>query len=269
MKAREKFDRAFELSQYIERAIKSDDAKDEVNYQRAVQLAAKKLQPDVVRCVLENWAAAGLGHGAGGGGEMAGALKKTRVFAKLKGKTVRLSYLLWAKDVYYDPKKYQGVDGRPPVKSGAGRKVPLFTVAGSLNYGSVRFIGKQFKQREKIDLEGRLLGFTRTPVGAKAKRTIKKIAMTGTATDRAVNAVRKGYTRKGRRLTQGIAIETGSKGVEFATQGKTGTTVHLNGGMVVTPPTNFWKLTTRQQSFLGTRFLEELGKMLAGEFNAA
>lgn len=238
------FQRAFELTQLIETAREGGED-EQAAYARKVMQAAESLRPYVVRCLMENWTATGLGHGASG--TMADNLQRVIIRATINGTKVKLQYFMPTDASDYFSKKRTN-------------KRSAFVVAASLNYGSVRFTG-QWQKRAVYDMiHGEQTGWTKTPVGRKAKATIKKIAYTGKASKRATAALESGYTRKnGTQMTQGIQLG----GATFATQGKTGTTVHFgNGaqGVVVTPAKEFWKLTTRQQVYIGERFLEALTK---------
>jgi hypothetical protein len=236
MNAREKFQRAFELRQYVENMQVSDNQLYSALYENAARDAATQIEGLVGRCLVENWRAAGLGKT----GTMERNLSHPRVFAKVDGKRIQLRMYMDPLSVGYNAK---------------GGSRSAFVVAAALNYGAVRM---PKETRPIVDIvTGASWGESRrAPIGRAAKATIKKIALAGSASKRATEALARGYRLKksGKVLTEGMDLGH----VEFARQTRMGTTVHFSSKTTVIPPKKFFYLTTRQNSVIGTQYLKLL-----------
>jgi len=242
MNAREKFQRAFELRQYVEVLQVSDDQLYSEAYQRAADLAAEQLAPYVGNCLLENWRGAGYQSRTG---TMEGNLKSPVVKATVRGKTIRLQYYMNPQSKPYDQK----------TAGGKTEKKSAFTVAGALNYGAVRMTKAVRKVRDSTGLINKM--DYRAPIGSAAKRTIKKIAMTGTASARAIKRLTLGTRSKysDEPLTHGFHLGK----VIFAKQNmRMGTSVHFSSSTVVIPAKVFFQLKPSQNLMLGNRYINFL-----------
>lgn len=244
IQAKEPFQRAFELRSYVEAMQVSEDQIYSATYENAARDAATQIEPLVGRCLIDNWTKTGMGQT----GVMARNLSKPKVFARVKGKSISLQ-------MYMNPaaEGYKRKDGT----------TSAFTVAGALNYGAVRMSRARMQTVDPVTgavgISGR--GTTmRIELGASAKATIKKIAMTGAASKRAMSSLSKGIVQRkgynaGNTLRSGYDVGK----VEFAKQTKKmGTSAYFASGVVVIPPKEFFYLTTRQQSVIGTEFLKFL-----------
>lgn len=267
---KEKFQRALEMIQYIDYAAGAS-VHEQALYEDAVRTAAKEVQPAVVSAILANWKATGLGHGDSAESVMAKNIRNITVAVESKQGKARLVYAFpklgevanYKMDEYKSKEKQWG-------RSKQTRSA--YVVAGALNFGSVRFSGPGWALREKRNVQGDYFGKTRTPVGAKAKRTIKKVVLTGTASARAVEAVRSGYSaRTTASITQAkrkrnVPVALGLRGVNtiFAREGAAGLTVHTNNGIRVTQGKEFWKLTTAQENDISAAFMEAFRKARMG-----
>lgn len=141
-----------------------------------------------------------------------------------------------------------------------------YAVWASLNYGSVR---TKKAERDIVDLPtaGAITGRSRRSViGAAAKRTIKKQAFGGGASDRALNAV-----ERGRKIANGSAAGRSIVDpyhVGYWNLTKSGT-MKFSGGAIVTPPMNFWTLSESQRSELRLVFIKAMLAELAKVTGAA
>jgi hypothetical protein len=257
---RERFQRAFELRQWLDVHVKDADEPGEgqKKFEEAVLKAAGMLQPLVGRALAENWARSGLGHGDSAESHIGKALRNVLVQAVIRGKKVELRYYMDPKAAPYEMKSYVSPHGNGRKAPGSKKVVSAFKVAGALHYGAVRM---QKQLREVYDVHGAATGKRfMAPVGTKAKKTIKKIAE-GTASKRAQEALASGYVRKGIRLTDPFDIGR----VEHARQTKMlGTSVHFSSQAVVIPGRPFFDLTLRQRSAIGQKFVETLQQELGG-----
>lgn len=218
-----------------------DDIIAEALYEDAARSAAKAIEPFVGRCLVENWKKAGLGKT----GLMERTLSMPVVVAKVSGKKIRLR-------MYMNPLAPSYVDKK-------GNRKSAFTVAASLNFGSVRM---PKVQRGVVDLPTGKVGDirARSPIGGRAKKTLKQLALTGKASKARMRALLEGYKLKsGERVTEGY--NPGK--VEFAKHNqKLGDTVHMSGGAVVIPGKEFFYLDTRQTSTIGQKFVELFAQFL-------
>jgi hypothetical protein len=242
--AREPFQRAFELRSYVENMQASSDEVYTAAYENAARDAATQIEPLVGRCLVDNWKATGMGDT----GTMQSNLAKPKVFAKVKGGSISLS-------MYMNPSAtgYKRKDGT----------TSAFTVAGALNFGAVRMSQSRMQSVDPvtgaIGISGKGTNM-RIQLGASAKATIKKMAMEGKASKRAMSSLARGIVvRKGHNA--GTTIRSGYDvgKVDFAKQTKKmGVSAYFSSGVVVIPPKEFFFLTTRQQSVIGTEFLKFL-----------
>lgn len=199
---------------------------------RAIAIrAVKDLEPVARQMLLANYDQTGLGDT----GRLRSVIARTVIEARISGRTVSIAARLPA--------------GVSPYES-TGSKSDFYTVAASLNFGAV--IMKR-AARQIMDLPtGKTKTGVRAPIGAKAKRTLKKIALGGDVSERARESIEQGRTARG--LNSGAQI-VGGYGVGVK-KSESKTAVKMTGGATVIKPRPFYRFTAAQQAELGALFSE-------------
>lgn len=138
----------------------------------------------------------------------------------------------------------------PAYVDGKGNSTPFYEVAGSLNYGAVR---APHQSKQQVDLP---TGMVRTTYGAaigeRAKRTVKKYALGGDVSARALHSVEAGSKANRTPGRKGFQIGVATKDTKKS--------VTLSGGAVVIKPKNFYRLTKGQQDILLREFFKRVEK---------
>ena len=140
----------------------------------------------------------------------------------------------------------------------SGKNAGFYKAAAALNYGAVR-VPKVYRQTAGAvggSTIGRGVQRKKAPaVGEKAKRTIKKYAIGGGVSDRAIGAVERDIRFGG--VLSRRSFHIGSKVRE------SDTSVSLSGGAVVIKPHKYFYLTESQKEAIVTAFFNRAGKLLA------
>lgn len=218
----------------------------------AANVAAKRIVSDVRKYLLSNYDRSGIGKGADS--QSTGKLKRQvgRALVLLRSTSGKLSMRIAM------PPGVQAY--RQDKKTGGASSSNFYTVAGSLHFGAVRTGRKS--SRGVVDLPtGKVTVKRAGALGARAKRTIKKKALGGDVSARAVNAIEAGRsTRTGRTITEGHHV--GTHAVD------NGSSVSM-GGAVVIKPRPFFYLTETQQEDIRRRFREEFSQNISRLLRAA
>jgi len=141
--------------------------------------------------------------------------------------------------------------------SSSGAKSDFYTVAGSLNFGAVR-VPKE--RRKKQDLStGKITVEKQDVIGAKAKRTVKKVALGQAVSSRAVNAVEEGRRfKKFNEKKSGKVAKNPRKSVKgfgVSVVSETSSSAKTTGGAVVIKPRPFFEFTETQKAMLSESFV--------------
>jgi hypothetical protein len=162
------------------------------------------------------------------------------------------------------PRDPEGHDGQTATE--------FFRMCGALNYGAVRFPRSQMKGRDVIDpVTGNITGYRlMSPLGAAAKRTLKKYAMTGKLSKSSRTKIENDYYSKkgGIKIREGYSI--GTVGWQkYSTKAKTAgeiSSVGLSGGATVIQGRKFFYLKPSQEQRLAGAFIAALGRHMNKDF---
>jgi hypothetical protein len=205
----------------------------EVVLQEAYMRAATSVAPMIIGMIRLNMHTAGIKSRTG---KLAAAINNIRVFAGSDGSLV----------IRMPP-------GAGQYKGGSD----AYEVWASLNYGSVR---PPRTARTMVDLPtGSPTGSTGGAVGAKAKRTLKKIALGKRTTKRAREAVERGrVSRRGQQLSHGVSTKVTSEDESSVKLGEG------KAQTVVTKPKPFFTLTESQRRKVQEAYAEAFARGFLG-----
>lgn len=256
------------------------------DFERIILNSVEALSPLVGQMLATNYDKTGLGKT----GKLRAALLNTRVYGRLRKKSMKVEYatgetttattgpqglskvqveVLRSKSVPMDAPEltlYMRMPAKVDPyeyarKDGTTRKTPFYRVAGALQYGAVR---SPPAMRLQLDQEGQVVSSGKTNVlGPNAKRSLKKWALTGSISKRALSAIQRGTVLKGKRLTQpfepGVVVKKklrkGEPGVVSAT---------FSSGVTVIAPKPYFDLTADQKRRLAVQLSANIAAALKG-----
>jgi hypothetical protein len=206
--------------------------------------AADSITSMARQMMLENYSSSGINDRTG---KLRNAIARSEVSAVVAGGGDKIKKFLLRVKMPVSPETHKGQTADQ-----------FYAMAGALQYGAVRFPKKDRKMRDVVDVvTGAITGVTtRGPMGARAKRSIKKLALTGKISNRARMAIEKGKTVNGRTVTEGYALGT----QDFAKIRTDGAekSVYFSSGVVVVAGRKFFYLTPSQSERLSKAFLDAL-----------
>jgi len=225
-----------------------------VEISAVTELAAERLRSVLLTFLAQNYAKSGIGKQTSEDQynhkrRIIGAIMKSNVTLTRTSRAVKIKVSLPA--------------GESPIQNKNNSTSDFYTVFASLNYGAVR-AGQE--TRDKIDIvTGQTVGRQKqSKLGGSAKRTVKKLALGGNPSTKALDAVQRkvqltrGPGRAGKVLRDGFAL---SKPKASAS----GKSVKV-GGAIVIKPYLFYRFTDKQRQtaikFFTASLIELLGTLV-------